>query len=96
MFSISTVVVVDYWEVVAGDKEEAVVAGEGSLAGAACTSDHQGAFAGDILAADHTSAGGSDHTEEAAGGIRGLLVAAEGRRGCSPWAWGCRPGRAWA
>ena len=96
MFSISTGVVGDYWEVVAGDKEEAVVAGEGSLAGAACTSDHQGAFAGGILAADHTSAGGSDHTEEAAGGIQGLLVAAEGRRGCSPWAWGCRPGRAWA
>ena len=69
---------------VAGDKEAAVAAGEGSQAGAACTSDPRGAFAGGIRAADHTSAGGSDHT--AAGGRRGPLVAAAGRRGCSPWA----------
>ena len=93
MFSISTAVG-DYWEV-AGDKVAAVVVvGEGSQAGAACTSDPRGAFAGGSQAADHTSAEGSDHT--AAGGRRGPLVAAAGRRGCSPWAWGCTPGRAWA
>ena len=83
---------VDYWGV-AGDKEAAVVvAGEGSQAEAACTSDPRGAFAGGIQAADHTSVEGSDHT--AAGGRQGPLVAAVGRRGCSPWAWGCTPGRA--
>ena len=82
---------------VAGDKE-VVVAGAGSQAGAACTSDHLGASAqgSQPPGADHTPAaeGGSDHT--AAGGTRGPPVAAAGRRGCNPWAWGCRPGRAWA
>ena len=78
MFSISTAVG-DYWEV-AGDKVAAVVAvGEGSQAGAACTSDPRGAFAGGIQAADHTSAEGR----------QGPLGAAARRRGCSPWAWGC-------
>ena len=95
MFSISTVVVGDYWGV-AGDKE--VAAGAGSQAVAACTSDHPGASAEGSRGpgADHTSAaeGGSDHT--AAGGTRGPPGSAAGRRGCTPWAWGCTPGRAWA
>ena len=86
----------DYW-VVAGDKE-VVVAGAGIQAVAACTSDLQGASAEGSLGpgADHTLAeeGDSDHT--AAGGTRGQQGSAAGRRGCTPWAWGCTPGRAWA
>ena len=70
---------------VAGDKE-VVVAGAGSQAGAACTSDPLGPSAGGIRepGADHTSAaeGGSDHT--AAGDTRGPLGFAAGRRGCIP------------